>query len=85
MESACLQRTRSSWSNILRSFEAARDRVQKRLTRKRIENFNASVLEYNQAIATFPSVILAGPLGFTKRDFFEAEPEAAEVPVVALR
>jgi LemA protein len=49
------------------------------------QHFNASVLDYNQAIATFPSVLLAGPLGFTKRDFFEAEPEAAEVPVVALR
>ena len=49
------------------------------------QHFNASVLEYNQAIATFPSVLLAGPLGFAKRDFFEAEPEAAEVPVVALR
>jgi LemA protein len=49
------------------------------------QHFNASVLDYNQAIATFPSVLLAGPLGFTRRDFFEAEPEAAEVPVVALR
>jgi LemA protein len=49
------------------------------------QHFNASVLDYNQAIATFPSVLLAGPLGFSKRDFFEAEPEAAEVPVVALR
>ena len=49
------------------------------------QHFNASVLDYNQAIATFPSVLLAGPLGFTRRDFFEAEPEAAEVPVVSLR
>jgi LemA protein len=49
------------------------------------QHFNASVLDYNQAIATFPSILLAGPLGFTRRDFFEAEPEAAEVPVVALR
>jgi LemA protein len=49
------------------------------------QHYNATVLEYNQAIATFPSVLLAGPLGFIKRDFFEAEPEAAEVPVVALR
>ena len=49
------------------------------------QHFNASVLDYNQTIATFPSVLLAGPLGFTRRDFFEAEPEAAEVPVVALR
>ena len=49
------------------------------------QHYNATVLEYNQTIATFPSLLLAGPLGFTRRDFFEAEPEAAEVPVVALR
>ena len=49
------------------------------------QHFNATVLEYNQTIATFPSIVLAGPLGFARRDFFEAEPEAAEVPVVALR
>ncbi len=49
------------------------------------QHYNATVLEYNQTIATFPSLLLAGPLGFARRDFFEAEPEAAEVPVVALR
>ena len=49
------------------------------------QHYNATVLDYNQTIATFPSLLLAGPLGFTRRDFFEAEPEAAEVPVVALR
>jgi hypothetical protein len=29
-------------------------------------------------------VIIAGPLGFTKREFFDAEPEAAQVPSVDL-
>jgi LemA protein len=48
------------------------------------QHYNATVLEYNQSIATFPSVLIAGALGFTKRDFFEAEPEAAEVPSVDL-
>jgi LemA protein len=48
------------------------------------QHYNASVLDYNQSIATFPSVLIAGSLGFTKRDFFEAEPEAAEVPSVDL-
>ena len=48
------------------------------------QHYNATVLDYNQAIATFPSVLLAGPLGFARRDFFEAEPEAAEVPPVDL-
>ncbi|MGZ6269705.1 MAG: LemA family protein [Candidatus Limnocylindrales bacterium] len=49
------------------------------------QHYNATVLDYNTSIQVFPNVILAGPLGFTKRDFFEAEPEADQVPVVALR
>jgi LemA protein len=48
------------------------------------QHYNASVLDYNTAIATFPNVLLAGPLGFSKRDFFDAEPEAANVPNVDL-
>ncbi|MHB8460659.1 MAG: LemA family protein [Candidatus Limnocylindrales bacterium] len=49
------------------------------------QHYNATVLDYNQAIQTFPAVLIAGSLGFTKRDFFEAEPAAQDVPVVALR
>jgi LemA protein len=49
------------------------------------QHYNATVLDYNQAIQTFPNVLIAGPFGFTKREFFAAEPEAQEVPVVALR
>jgi LemA protein len=49
------------------------------------QHFNATVLDFNNAIQVFPAVIIAGMLGFTKREFFEAEPEAQEVPVVALR
>ena len=48
------------------------------------QHYNASVLEYNNAIQVFPNVLLAGMFGFTKREFFEAEPEAATVPVVDL-
>ena len=48
------------------------------------QHYNATVLDYNTNIATFPSVLIAGPLGFTKREFFDAEPEAAEVPKVDL-
>ena len=48
------------------------------------QHYNATVLEYNTAIQTFPSVLIAGILGFTKREFFDAEPEAAEVPAVDL-
>lgn len=42
--------------------------------------YNAAVRDYNTAIATFPAALMAGPMGFTRRAFFEAEPEAGEVP-----
>jgi LemA protein len=48
------------------------------------QHYNATVLEFNNSLQVFPNVLLAGPMGFTKREFFEAEPEAAEVPVVNL-
>ena len=48
------------------------------------QHYNATVLDYNTAIATFPNALLAGPFGFTKREFFDAEPEAANVPNVDL-
>jgi LemA protein len=49
------------------------------------QHYNATVLDYNTNIATFPSVLIAGMFGFVKREFFDAEPEAAAVPVVQLR
>jgi LemA protein len=48
------------------------------------QHYNASVLDYNSSIATFPNVLISGPLGFTRRDFFDAEPAAAQVPRVDL-
>ncbi len=48
------------------------------------QHYNATVLDYNTSVATFPNVIIAGPLGFSKRDFFDAEPEAEQVPEVDL-
>jgi LemA protein len=49
------------------------------------QHYNATVLDYNTTIQQFPAVVVAGILGFTKRDFFDAEPEAEQVPVVQLR
>ena len=49
------------------------------------QHYNATVLDYNTAIATLPTALIAGPLGFTRRDFFDAEPAAEQVPVVSLR
>jgi LemA protein len=48
------------------------------------QHYNSSVLDYNTAIQVFPAVVIAGPFGFTKREFFDAEPEAKAVPVVDL-
>ena len=48
------------------------------------QHYNATVLDYNTSIATFPNALIAGPFGFSKRDFFDAEPEAMEVPSVDL-
>jgi LemA protein len=49
------------------------------------QHYNATVLDYNTSIATFPNVLLAGPFGFARREFFDAEPEAAAVPTVDLK
>ena len=48
------------------------------------QHYNATVLDYNTAIQVFPAVLIAGMFGFTKRDFFDAEPEASAVPTVDL-
>ncbi len=45
--------------------------------------YNDTVLTYNNAIQTVPGVVLAGPFGFAKKEFFELEEEAArEAPRV---
>jgi LemA protein len=40
------------------------------------QHYNDSVLKYNTAIQTFPAVVLAGPLRFTEREYFEADDES---------
>lgn len=49
------------------------------------QHYNASVRDYNQAVQQFPGVVFAGPLGFKQREFFDAPPEAEQVPEVSLR
>ena len=44
--------------------------------------FNDTVLNYNNAIQTFPGVIIAGPFGFSAREFLEMEEAARAVPQV---
>ena len=48
------------------------------------QHYNAVVLDYNTSIATVPSVLIAGPFGFHAEQFFDAEPEAQQVPRVDL-
>jgi LemA protein len=40
------------------------------------------VLTYNNTVQTFPGLVLAGPFGFTIREFFEVEEEAQRQPPV---
>ncbi|MEQ8839644.1 MAG: LemA family protein [Acidimicrobiales bacterium] len=40
------------------------------------QHYNDTVLKYNTAIQTFPAVVLAGPLRFTEREYFEADDES---------
>ena len=42
--------------------------------------YNDTVLTFNNAIQTFPGVVLAGPFGFTKREFFETDETQREAP-----
>jgi LemA protein len=48
------------------------------------QHYNATVLEFNNSLQVFPNVLIAGPMGFTKREFFAAEADASAVPVVNL-
>ena len=45
--------------------------------------YNDTVLTFNNTVQTFPSLLIAGPFGFTVREFYEVEEAAQrEVPVV---
>ena len=44
--------------------------------------YNDSVLSYNNKLQVFPAVMIAGMFHFEKREFFEAEDAAREVPKV---
>jgi LemA protein len=44
--------------------------------------FNDTVMSYNTALEVFPAVLIAGPMGFKKEDYFNLEEEpAAREPV----
>jgi LemA protein len=42
--------------------------------------YNDTVLTYNNTVQTFPGLVLAGPFGFTIREFFEVEDQGQREP-----
>ena len=46
------------------------------------KRFNETVQGYNREVRTFPTNVLAGMFGFQQRPYFEASPEAQEVPKI---
>ncbi len=42
--------------------------------------YNDTVLTYNNTVQTFPGLVVAGPFGFSIREFFEVEDDAQREP-----
>jgi LemA protein len=47
--------------------------------------YNGAARGYNSLIQVFPNNLIAGPFGFTKRDYFEAAEEDRAVPKVSFQ
>jgi LemA protein len=48
--------------------------------------YNDTVLTFNNSIQVFPAVMIAGPFGFTKREFYEVDDAAdRDVPTVSFQ
>ena len=47
------------------------------------QNYNEKVAKYNKAIKMFPKSIIAGMLGYESVDYFEADDDAKDAPVVS--
>ena len=46
------------------------------------QSYNDTVMTFNNAIQTFPGVLIAGPFGFKARELFDAAESAATAPSV---
>ena len=46
------------------------------------QSYNDTVMKFNTAIQTFPAVLIAGPMGFTKYASYDAEIAAESAPQV---
>ena len=49
------------------------------------QHYNSTVREFNTSIQVFPNVLIAGPMGFRERDYFQITEADAAVPEVSLR
>ncbi|HVM24159.1 MAG TPA: LemA family protein [Candidatus Limnocylindrales bacterium] len=49
------------------------------------QHYNSTVREFNTTIQVFPNVLVAAPLGFRERDYFQISESDAAVPEVNLR
>ena len=72
-----------SQGNVLR-LQAEIERLEQQIADRR-ELYNDQVFRYNATIAQVPAVVLARPLGWLPRAFFDAEPAADQRPSVELR
>jgi LemA protein len=48
------------------------------------QHYNSTVRDFNTYVASFPGLLLAGPFGFVRREFFDAPEEVEQVPQVNL-
>ena len=49
------------------------------------QHYNSTVREFNTSIQVFPNVLIAGPMGFRERDYFQIAEADTAVPEVNLR
>ena len=63
------------------TLQAQLEGTENRITVER-GNFNTAVQNYNVAVRTFPTTLIAGMLGFSPRPFFTAQPGAEKAPAV---
>ena len=64
--------------------DAAQDTENKVAVSRQV--YNDTVLTYNNGIQVFPAVLIAGPFGFTRREFFEVEADGdRQVPTVSFQ
>lgn len=66
-------------SENFRQLQTSLDDTENRLAEAR-GRYNATVLQFNSAIQQFPQLLLAGPLGFSALEFFQAEGAADAAP-----